>query len=191
MGMEYDQNRRRIQGGDNQAAGRAFEKAIDRTNVEYTARGVARIWRMPEPTVPCGGYHRRISGSSPFDFVGVVAGQMLAMEAKHNAHERVSLPIVQRGTGLHLHQLDALVQVHRSGGLAVVVWRCGDRRTVFTGETLERARRLYHRGHGSRSISYVLGRAYPADAIYEDWLAPCLPADDQVVRCGTAKAATS
>lgn len=113
------------------------------------------------------------SGKAPFDIAGIYydgKGTGIGVELKETRDRKSSLPIVhpdKKGDGVHYHQLAALVDVHKAGGISLLVWSNGGEVGVLSGEKLaltkvqydtslktEAAGKEYARG--SRSILWGL-----------------------------------
>lgn len=108
-----------------------FEKAMEKSFGEYYTVGLARL-QFVHPRMKVGGMRGNTPmfvqvAKAPYDLDGyfLKGARYIACEVKENGKHKTSLPIIaplKKGTGLHYHQLEALVQVHESGGLACVVW---------------------------------------------------------------------
>jgi hypothetical protein len=198
------------------AIGRDFEEAIDHANGVYKITQIALLEKLPVPTSPMPqawragdkgrGIARILSGSARFDYYGTLgpwlgylddvsvanpfAGQAVAMEAKHNAKRKPSLPIIpaattkggkkRSGGGLQEHQLRAAVEAWRGfRTIAVVVWMNGpDERLIFMPDQLAAAFDDFRLGKVSSikataALEYPVGRHRHAGE-FEDWLEPVL-----------------
>lgn len=129
------------------AAGKYFERELETLHARWEAEGVARIRKMPVPTVSlrrrgAGGMPSRIVvASADPDFYGVMmGGRAVAMEAKRSGTRMSSLPVVGKGEkargGIRLHQLRALMDVARWGGAVAVVWQNGDELGVINAAAI-------------------------------------------------------
>lgn len=126
------------------AAGKYFERELETLHARWEAQGVARIRKMPVPTVSlrrrgAGGAPARIVvASADPDFYGVLrGGRAVAMEAKRTSRHLKEMSIVERGQkvreGVRVHQLAALAQIQRLGGLVALVWQNDDEIGVLAG----------------------------------------------------------
>lgn len=135
----------------NALRGRDFEKLIEATYDIYESQGVAHLERLPVETVGKG--KRIFVRRAPYDGWGYLLGPMgphpsgtaIAVEIK-STHPQGWLPIVKpgrKGNGLHFHQLEALVRLHRADGLAYLVWANGNETGVLNGEGLAETYQRY------------------------------------------------
>ena len=170
---------RRLRGKQAQAAGGDFEGAVLRLCVLYKAKRIARLRRMPVPTVPAPKHDQRthkyrvLSGQAPFDLYGyyIDGCRYIGVELKSTAKPEPSLAIVAAGLkprgGLQEHQMNALASVAACGGTSRVVWsRAGEIGVLYEPEILAADERFYEGGRGSRSIRWEMFKP-PADW---DWL---------------------
>lgn len=125
---------RKRQRGNVKRGGR-LESLILKT-ANYLARNqIARIWKWPvevrlQPVKRlCPTCHSATSSQeliyaarTGFDFFGYTAkGRVIAIEAKEEQGDRLRWNI-KDGAGVKRHQLDALQEVKRAGGIAFVLW---------------------------------------------------------------------
>lgn len=131
----------------------AFEKAIGDTFQAYRSAKVANLIFL-HPPMRIGGMLGKVpcfvqSGRAPFDVGGIYydnAGTAIGAELKETKDHEHSLSIVhpdKKGSGLQYHQLAALVDVHKAGGVALVVWSNGGEVGVLTGEKIVLAKMQY------------------------------------------------
>lgn len=129
------------------AAGKYFERELETLHARWEAEGVARIRKMPVPTVSlrrrgAGGAPARIVvASADPDFYGVLAGgRAVAMEAKRTSRHLKEMSIVERGQkmreGVRVHQLEALARIAGLGGLVALVWQNADEIGVLSGPAI-------------------------------------------------------
>lgn len=83
---------------------------------------IARLYKIPNDIKLVGG--QVIHGEqTPADFMGFTAsGRVMVVECK--ICKGTSLPLGK--SGLKPHQLIAITEAHRSGGLGLLVWQQGD-----------------------------------------------------------------
>jgi hypothetical protein len=129
------------------AAGKYFERELETLHARWEAEGVARIRKMPVPTV---SLRRRGAGGAPArivvaaadpDFYGVLPdGRAVAMEAKRTSRHLSSMSVAMRGEkvreGIRIHQLRALVDIAVLGGLVALVWKNGEELGVLGARAL-------------------------------------------------------
>jgi penicillin-binding protein-related factor A (putative recombinase) len=130
--------------------GRKLEAMIRKAAVELAELGIARIHQWPmhqiaqQTTVKCPNCNSAHSGWKPlhtkktgYDFFGYsLDGRFIAIEAKECSRNR--LPVnVQQGHGVKVHQVDALAEVERNGGIGMVVWLRHEEVTIVRGEKIE------------------------------------------------------
>lgn len=141
-----------------QASGRMFENALEGAHDYYRWANVADVFRLPVPTQPMPkswlrdprqfGTARMLASRQRADYFGAFGpeagprlhGRAIAMEAKHYSERVASMLILrdnQKGAGLKIHQLEALVDGWRRFGIVgVVVWGNG-----LAGNLFDRAER--------------------------------------------------
>lgn len=126
--------------------GGALESLVARTASYLARNGIARIWKWPEPMYvqktfkaceSCGTMHSGMeaipSGKTGFDFFGyTTSGQFIAIECKEG-YNKPTIKIPE-------HQIAALQEVGKVGGIALLVWSRGHEERLFTSTQLEPAR---------------------------------------------------
>lgn len=132
--------------------GKRLELLLRQTAKSLAALGVARIYDWPvrqiaqRATIKCPQCHHAHAGweavfvqKTGYDFFGFsLSGRFIAIEAKECVANRLPLN-VQKGHGLKAHQVDALLEVHRAGGSAIIVWMHGEEVAVCpVGKWLDR-----------------------------------------------------
>lgn len=151
LGLELTPRPERVQGGrDAQSGGKAFESCLQTVHDIYRINARAWIYRLPVNTQPMprawlkdptkGGIGRILAERQQADYFGYLAGgRAVVMEAKSTIERAASLPIIapgKTGSGLKAHQLAGLVEAHKAGAAAMVVWRNGPEGLVLPGATL-------------------------------------------------------
>ncbi len=153
----------------------AFEKLIGSTFQQYRNGKVANMVFL-HPPMRVAGMMGRVpcfiqAGKAPFDLAGVYydrCGTSIGVELKESKDHEYSLPIVgpgKKGNGLQYHQLEALVDVHEAGGVAMLLYSNGGEIGQLGGDQLVLAKVQYdaslkaeaNKGHvakGSRSIPW-------------------------------------
>lgn len=186
----------------NQSAGRAAQRTGDRFEREllkqfaaYEEAGIATIWKAPEPTVPTGRKGGggvplyRKGGKSPFDFFGIYqTGVFIGLEAKRSSSTATSMQIQfdrESGSGIKIHQLQALAAVAKAGGMARIVWDNGGVSQVMRGLEImgwashaEQVQAMIDKGatikRGLKSIKAehfaIVGSIRIGHVDYPDWL---------------------
>lgn len=154
-----------------------FEKQIGETFQSYRDARKASLFFL-HPPMRIAGMHGRVpcfvqSGKAPYDVAGFyydANATALGVELKETKEHEHSLPIVHpegKGNGLQYHQLAGLVDLHLSGGVAMVLWSNGGEIGFASGETLHLAKVQYDASlaaerakqtpaRGSRSIPWGL-----------------------------------
>ncbi len=107
------------------------------------SHGIVRLHRWPVPMrvepkphqCQCGAWATADqvvwTGPTGSDFFGVTSsGRAVLVEAKSLQRPRLPLGIT-KGSGVNRHQLLELIDWHRAGALALIVWECGDNVAVF------------------------------------------------------------
>jgi hypothetical protein len=155
------------------ASQRAFEGHFLDSCMTYAREGIAFVEELPLPTSPCGSSGmRRVRGRAAYDFFGYRGkdSKFIGIELKSCADHSPSLKIREdgdHGDGLLYHQLSALEQVARKGGIALLMWCNGGAVGVLSGEQIIVAKQRFDlsiarkaRGQseelGSRSIKWEL-----------------------------------
>jgi len=131
----------------------AFEKLIGQTLQAYRDAKIANLIFIHPPMRPVGMMGKVPcfiqSGKSPFDMAGIYydrAGTGIGVELKETAEHDHSMSIVhpeKRGNGIHYHQLSGLVEVHKAGGVALLLWSNGGEIGALNGEDLHLAKVQY------------------------------------------------
>lgn len=199
-----------LQGIAARDTGVAFEKQIEQSFEAYAKIGRAYLDFMPVPMSPCGrrGAHGEPlyipKGKAPFDVYGYAPAHppvgtaqapesqfavFVGAELKASSKPETSLPIVKpdsHASGLAYHQLAALAQIARFGGIARIVWDNGGQIGVLANDAILAAHAIYEasfqselRGNGrgatgSRSIKWEHFRAVDhaniGGTLCMDWL---------------------
>ncbi len=128
--------------------GRDFEKLIETSFDGYANAGLANLARMPIPTKVVGQRKGMLifvqCGKAPFDIYGFTMAEARFIGAELKAGSRQeSMAIVSPnvgGSGLKLHQLDALAEVAQAGGVARLVWDNGGDFGILTNSDIVLAR---------------------------------------------------
>jgi penicillin-binding protein-related factor A (putative recombinase) len=101
-------------------------------NVQHVANQmhdnqVARLYKIPND-IRLGGDEVTYGGQTPCDFMGwTVAGRAIAIECK--MFKQPSLPVGPKG--LKAHQLIAITECHKAGGIGLLVWQHEDELAVI------------------------------------------------------------
>jgi len=130
-----------------------FERDIETTFQPYRDANIAGLIFL-HPPMRAAGMMGRVpcfiqSGKAPFDVAGIYydkAGTSIGAELKQTKDHEASLPIVhpkKKGDGLQYHQMSALVDVHKAGGVALVLWNNGGEIGVLTGQDIHLAKVQY------------------------------------------------
>jgi hypothetical protein len=166
-----------------------FEKELDQKKAIILKRTGAFIHRL-EPPMRCCGTKGTMPvfvqvGGALFDWAGWVPGEMtevngyvfkyancIGIEQKATKQRHPSMRIVGEdgdGSGIKAHQLEALASLHRSGGVARLLWNNGGVIGVLDGDEIAQAFYTYGvslaaermrktPAKGSRSIPWSLFR---------------------------------
>lgn len=102
--------------------GKAFEKALERTIIQYQSRGIMRLKKVDPPTKSFGG-GRIIHLENPFlDYVGCWTGRggrAIFIEAKSTKKPTLAMG----SSGISDKQLDALRHWSNAGAAAFLLWQ--------------------------------------------------------------------
>lgn len=126
---------------------------------------VARLFKIPNDMKLAGGV--LIYGEqSPADFLGwTVSGRAIALECKE--FKELSLPLGPKG--LKPHQLIAITECHKAGGIGLLAWQRGDELAVIDPDQI----RAYSRGRKSIPWKAIPARyKRPADCSYQAFFWP-------------------
>lgn len=124
----------------------AFEKQIGETFQAYRDAKIANVYFL-YPPMRAVGLHGHMPcyipvGKAPYDIGGFfydTTATTIGVELKETKDHENRLPIVgphAKGNGLHYHQLEALVAVHKAGGLALLLWSNGGEIGSLAGDML-------------------------------------------------------
>lgn len=126
-----------------------FEKVMEKSFAEYSSTAVAYL-QFLHPRMRMAGYLGKAPAfvqvaKAPFDVDGYYldSARFIACEIKETAERKHSLAIIspnKKGSGLQYHQLEALVNAHNAGALAVVVWNNGGDIGIVDGTRLRAAK---------------------------------------------------
>jgi penicillin-binding protein-related factor A (putative recombinase) len=176
-----------------QQHGQRFEDVLKASFKPYYELGIATLKMMPLPTEAVGTNRGRLLrvtiGKGPFDIYGyrMRDGVFIGAEAKSSGR-RPSLPIVgpdKKGDGLQYHQLLALANVAKAGGVARIAWENGGEYGVLSNEHILTAFDVYSqamtseaRGKdvrtGAKSIRWelfeVVDYTTAKQKVFLDWL---------------------
>lgn len=181
-----------------------FERFIEKTFQMYRDAKMANLLFLHPPMrvagmlghVPCFVQ----AGKAPFDIAGIYydeAGTGIGAELKETKDHEHSLAIVgpgKKGSGLQYHQLASLVEVHNSGGIALLLWSNGGEIGLLRGEDIVLAKVQYDASlkaqemkrtpaKGARSILWGrFSRVKYGHAQLPLWL-PASPAEKRRKKC--------
>lgn len=126
----------------------AFEKQIAETFESYKTEGIAVLYFLYPPMRPAGRlgpmpcYIPTKNGKAPYDVTGYFMGYpaiAIGAELKETKSHDNRLTIVlpgKPGSGLQYHQLTGLVDLHKSGGYAMLLWNNGGQIGRIDGDQL-------------------------------------------------------
>jgi penicillin-binding protein-related factor A (putative recombinase) len=131
--------------------GTGFEQMIEAGFEGYAKAWIARLAMMPVPSRVVYVKGRAVvvhTHPAPFDIYGFLIqdGRFVGAELKSTTERAASLPIVgpgKEGSGLQFHQLNALLQVASSGGIARLVWENGGEVGVIGNDKLTVAHSVF------------------------------------------------
>lgn len=106
------------------------------------------------PPMRVAGMHGKVpcyvqAGKAPYDMGGFYYDSnatAIGVELKQTKDHEHSIAIVgpgKKGSGLQYHQLEALVDLHLAGGVALLLWSNGGELGLATGELLHLAKIQY------------------------------------------------
>lgn len=131
----------------------AFEKLIGETFQTYRQAKIANLMFL-HPPMRIAGMHGNVpcyvqAGKAPYDIGGFFYDSNathIGVELKESKDPEQSLAIVgpeKRGSGIQYHQLTALVDLHLSGGIALLVWSNAGQVGVLGGDALQAVKIAY------------------------------------------------
>jgi hypothetical protein len=126
-----------------------FEKLVGKTFPAYRAIKEAELFFL-HPPMRAAGFKGSAPcwvqvGKAPYDLGGFYydrVGTAIGVELKETSQHENRLSIIgkdKKGSGLQHHQLLALVELHRAGGMAALVWNNGGEIGVLGGTGLVNA----------------------------------------------------
>lgn len=126
-----------------------FEKTVEKSFAEYLTTGTAYL-QFLHPRMRVGGFLGKVPAwiqvaKAPYDVDGyyLSGARYIACEIKENGEHHNSLKIIppeKKGTGLQYHQLEALVNAHKAGAVACVLWNNGGEVGYLDGSRLAAAK---------------------------------------------------
>jgi len=106
------------------SAGKVLERLIRKAAVALHDYQVAKLWKIPTDLRITAGGLATYGEEMPADFLGhTVSGRAVMIEAKQ--HNSPRLPIGSKG-GVTPYQWTSLLECHKAGGIALIVWQNGD-----------------------------------------------------------------
>lgn len=137
-----------------------FEKTVGKTFEGYEASGVATL-RYLYPSMRCVGVQGKRpvfvpALKAPYDLGGYYhgSGLFIGAELKETRDRHYSLPLIgpgKEGTGLQYHQLEALVNLHQEGGVALLIYDNGGEVGRVGGQVLTQAKIAFDAALKSRN----------------------------------------
>lgn len=162
----------------------AFEKIVGEMFAVYRQAKIANLMFL-HPPMRIAGMHGNApcyvqAGKAPYDIGGFfydTSATHIGIELKENKDPATSLSIVKpdkTGSGLQYHQLEALVDLHLSGGVALLVWSNAGQVGVIRGPELQAVKIAYDASlkaeamnklvvKGARSIRWELFKLVKSD----------------------------
>jgi hypothetical protein len=130
-----------------------FETLIGKTFQAYRDAKLANVFFL-HPPMRIAGMHGKVpcfiqAGKAPYDAAGFfynAEATAIGAELKETKEHENSLSIVgpdKKGSGLQYHQLEALVDLHLNGGVALLLWSNGGEIAVAFGDVLHLAKVQY------------------------------------------------
>lgn len=130
-----------------------FEKLIGETFQAYRQAKIANLMFL-HPPMRIAGMHGNVpcyvqAGKAPYDLGGFFYDSNathIGVELKESKDPAPSLAIVgpeKKGSGIQYHQLTALVDLHLSGGIALLLWSRAGQTAVLTGDMLHAVKIAY------------------------------------------------
>jgi len=151
--------------------GMALEKALESQHEAYLWRKIARIDHQHVPAVPVGdGKWAKVIGKSTVDYVGNAGGRFVAFDAKEEQEGRIPLARLME------HQLEYLLDVERTGGIAFVLVRFfGERCYCIPAAAWRMAEEAARAGHAlpakwrGLDVPATGRKSIREDALPEEW----------------------
>lgn len=159
----------------------AFENEVEATFQDYRDARIAHIYKL-HPPMRIAGMMRKVpcfvqSGKAPYDMAGFYYNQSatsIGAELKQTRHREPSLKVLgkdQKGGGLQYHQLEGLVNLHKTGGIAVLLWnnageigRLDGAELVLVKQDFDAAAKMKNPTKGAKSIQWDRFRGIRAGA---------------------------
>jgi hypothetical protein len=145
-----------------------FEKHIGETFAAYRQAKIANLFFL-HPPMRIAGMHGSVpcyvqAGKAPYDLGGFfydANATAIGVELKETAKRETSLTLVapeKKGSGLQYHQLEALVGLHRAGGIALLVWSNAGQVGVLGGAELEGIKIAYDASLKAEKMSKTVAK---------------------------------
>lgn len=106
------------------SAGSELERLIRKAAKSLREYQVATMWKIPNDLRITGSGLATYADEQPADFIGhTTTGRVIMVEAKQHKGDR--LPLYSKG-GITPYQWTSLLECHKAGGIALIVWQRGD-----------------------------------------------------------------
>jgi penicillin-binding protein-related factor A (putative recombinase) len=148
-----------------------FEKEIETTFQDYRDARIATLYKL-NPPMRIAGMHGRVpcfvqNGKAPYDVMGFfynAGATSIGVELKQTRHREASIKILgpeQKGGGVQYHQLEGMVDLHKKGGVACLLWnnagevgRMDGAELVMVKQDFDAARKMKNPPKGVKSIAW-------------------------------------
>ena len=111
------------------SAGSELERLIRKAAKSLREYQVATLWKIPNDLRVTASGIATFADEQPADFIGHTrTGRVIMVEAKQHKKER--LPLFSK-SGVTPYQWTSLLECHKAGGIALIVWQCGDEVATF------------------------------------------------------------
>lgn len=163
------------------------EKMVEATFGEYKTARLATLMILFPKMRPAGRLGKMVAyvpvAKAPYDVAGYFhkTGRHIALEIKENSDQHTSVAIIgpgKKGTGLQYHQLEALVEVHEQGGLALLLWDNAGDWGIIDGVRLKIAKATYDQSLKAEAKGYPNAKGGGVRSIRRELFTP-VKVDDQ------------
>lgn len=170
-------------------SGDSFEKHLKKAHALYAEKGIARIHKLPVPTIwqPQGmvrvakqryDYDGEFGPCGAADHTSALHGRKIAMEAKSDSKPAKSLPCSHFSD----KQLNSLIEAARWGIPATIVWRTSEFRGVILPDAWPEVMEVLETRKSIPMVLFTPYELFSYDGVeIEDWL---WPIREWMGRCG-------
>jgi hypothetical protein len=111
------------------SAGKELERLIRKAAKSLREYQVATLWKLPNDFRLIKGREFIFGEEQPADFIGHTrTGRVIMIEAKQHKSDRLQLYCK---SGVTPYQWTSLLECHKAGGIALIVWQRGEEIATF------------------------------------------------------------